>query len=67
MFCRTLRKPFFSPAHEPHDACLRIAEDPANAGSRPKSREGVLIDQPSPLPHPRIVPSFRIAASPATP
>src|SRR5207249_1112791 len=54
----TSRRPFFSPALEPQDPRLGIAEDATDRGLRTETGKPIRISQPAWFSHPRIMPVF---------
>src|SRR3954452_18181022 len=55
---RTFRRPFFSPAREPQDPRLGIAEDAPDCGLRTEAGKPKGIIEPAWFSHPRIMPDF---------
>ncbi len=55
---RTIHRPFFSPAQEPQDPRLGIAEDATNRGLRAEAGKPKRIIEPAWFSHPVIMPDF---------
>ena len=54
----TIHRPFFSPAQEPQDPRLRIAEDATDRGLRTETGKPIRIIEPTWFSHPRFMPGF---------